>query len=435
MPARLRLNVFSPLPPLRSEICNHTLTVMTALRELAEVTLWTPQDPVSETAEHTGDCPVVHYDPARMDWARLNRADANIYNIGNNATFHRAIFDIARQAPGIIVLHDTRLQHFFARYGLDEGPDRAFYLECMRRTHGPAAAADAERWLAQEQPLDVLVDRYPLTVAALDGALAAVVHNTEEHRALLGQTRTPVFHLPLASPVGPLPERRPPNGTLRLLVFGFLGPNRRLGPIIDAVGALPDRDVRLDIYGALDDPEPIDAQIAASGLVGRVRRHGFVPESELRIALARADLAINLRYPSMGEASASQLRIWEAALPSLVTRTGWYATLPEDAVFFVEPDREAETLRQHLEALRQNPAAFRQAGLRGRAVLEADHTPERYATGLLDIIAQSPTLHSRRNAIALSRHVATEMLAMAGAGGLALCADDIATAVAGLAKR
>ena len=108
------------------------------------------------------DVPVVCFDPAAMDWSRLNRADANIYNIGNNATFHRAIFDVARRAPGIVVLHDTRLQHFFARYSETAGADRGFYLDSMRRAHGPAALADAERWLAGEGSLDTLVERYPM---------------------------------------------------------------------------------------------------------------------------------------------------------------------------------------------------------------------------------------------------------------------------------
>lgn len=53
--------------------------------------------------------------------------------------------------------------------------------------------------------------------------------------------------------------------------------------------------------------------------------------------LAHSDMALNIRYPSMEEASFSQLRIWEHALPAIVTRVGWYATLPEDVVFFVRP--------------------------------------------------------------------------------------------------
>ena len=55
------------------------------------------------------------------------------------------------------------------------------------------------------------------------------------------------------------------------------------------------------------------------GLRERVTFHGYVSEAELEAALDDADLAVNLRYPTMGEASGSQLRIWDHALPSLVT--------------------------------------------------------------------------------------------------------------------
>ena len=427
MPARL--NLFSPLPPLLSEIGSHTLLVARALNEVAHVTLWTPQ---AEVPEIPADFAVVQYDPAAMDWARLNGADAHIYNIGNNASYHRAIFDIARQAPGIIVLHDTRLQHFFARYSETPGADRAFYLDSMRRTHGPAARADAGRWLAGEETLDTLVDRYPMTAATLDQALAAVLHNPAEQAMLASQTRMPVFHLPLAFAAGPAPRRAPPGQTLRLVLFGFLGPNRRIRQVLDVIAALPDTDVRLDIYGALDEPEPIDVQIAALGLSARVVRHGYVPEPELQAALMQADLALNLRYPSMGEASASQLRIWAAGLASVVTRTGWYATLPEDAVFFVEPDRETETLAGHLAALRQDRARFQAAGQRGRAIVAAQHTPERYARDLLEVVAQVPALHARRAAIDLSRKAVRTLLALSDEGGVALSADYLGTAIGGL---
>ena len=159
-------------------------------------------------------------------------------------------------------------------------------------------------------------------------------------------------------------------------------------------------------------------------------------EAELQAALARADLAINLRYPSMGEASASQLRIWGGRVcHRWVTRTGWYATLPEEAVFFVDPEREAETLRAHLAALRRNPGRFRDAGQRGRAVVEAAHDPGLYAAGLLDIVSRSSVLHARRGAIDLSRRAAQSLLEMTEVAGVALCAERVAAAVESLSGR
>lgn len=406
MPARMKLNLFSPLPPVRSDIANFTCLVAAALLELADVTVWTAQD---EPPELPLPIPLRQFDPAAMPWADLNQADLNIYNLGNNASFHRAIFDVARQAPGLIILHDTRLQHFFARYSETPGADCDFYLESMRRSHGLEGLADAQAFVAGELPLDVLVDRYPMTRAALDGALAAVIHHQAARDALAAQTTTPAFYLPLAySGSGPA-RHRPPSGTLRLVVFGFIGFNRRLSSILEALAGLPDKDVTLDIYGALEEPGQVAEQTTALGLDDRVRQHGFVPEEALNAALAHADLALNLRYPSMGEASGSQLRIWDAALPSLVTRVGWYASLPADTVFFVEPDDEVAGIQAHLLALRRDPAPFQRAGLRGRQMLLEHHAPIAYAQGLIDIAQMAKPLHARRQAIALS-HGATHAL-------------------------
>ncbi len=427
MPARL--NLFTPVPPQRSEIANHSLVVAEALSEVAEVTLWTAQ---REPPQVRLDVPVVRFDPAAMDWPRLNQAHANVYNIGNHAAYHGAIYDIARQAPGIVVLHDLNLQHLFAGYSQTGEAGRAFYLDSMLRTHGPAALADAERLLAGEATLDAVAARWPMTAAPLDSALAVVLHNAAERDVLASQTRMPVQAVPLAFRLEPEPRCASGGNTLRLIMFGFLGSNRRVGQVLDVIAALPDQDVRLDIYGLVAEPGPVERQIAGLGLAGRVTCHGYVPEAALRAALLRADLAINLRYPSMGEASASQLRIWSAGLPSVVTRVGWYATLPADAVFFVEPEREAETLAAHLAALRQDPARFHAAGRRGRALVAERHRPEQYIRALLDIVAQIPALHARRAAFALSRRAAQLGMETAGFEGVASCAEPLGAAVSGL---
>ena len=428
---RPNINLFSPVPPVRSEIANVTLLIAGALQAVANVTLWTAQP---EPPEIPDSLAVRRFDPARVPWSLLQQADLNVYNIGNNATFHRTIFDAARRAPGVIVLHDTRLQHFFARYSETPGPDRAFYLESLRRSHGLGSLADAQAFLAGSIGLDVMVDRYPMTAAAMEGALAAVIHNPVGLDALAAQTRTPIFnlHLPFAGP-GPGP-RPAPDGTLRLVTFGFMGLNRRLNSILEALSGHADTAIRLDMYGVLDEADMVEAQIAALGLDGRVRQHGFVPEPELTAALARADLALNLRFPSMGEASASQLRIWDAALPSLVTRTGWYGALPDDAVFFVEPDDEVGTIRAHLTALRADPARFRAAGLRGREILLEQHAPAAYAQGLLDIASQAPALHARRQAIAMSRNAAHALMEIGSLAAIDTCADHVATAIRALTQ-
>jgi hypothetical protein len=124
-----------------------------------------------------------------------------------------------------------------------------------------------------------------------------------------------------------------------------------------------------------------------------VQVRGFVPEADLDDFLAQSDLAVNLRYPTMGEASHSQLRIWSCGLASLVTRTGWYAELPPDTVGFVDPANEVDDLHDHFRAALARPEAIRSMGDAGRRHLQTRHDPDLYARDLLaglDLMMTTP---------------------------------------------
>ena len=129
----MKLNWFSPLPPARTEIANHTLRTLPALCSLADVTLWTEQkawDPqLGKFAE------IRSFKPGRLPWDDLNRADISIYNLGNNPLFHVGAWQTSRQHPGVVVLHDFRMYHFFDdiyRVRLN----REAYLAVMERYYG-----------------------------------------------------------------------------------------------------------------------------------------------------------------------------------------------------------------------------------------------------------------------------------------------------------
>jgi hypothetical protein len=105
----------------------------------------------------------------------------------------------------------------------------------------------------------------------------------------------------------------------------------------------------------------------------------------------------------MGEASSSQLRIWDHALPSLVTRTDGYASLPADSVDFVRPEYEQRDIERHLRHFLAQPGYFRQKGLRGRERLLDAHAPAAYAASLrAHCEAELDALRARYNRLALA---------------------------------
>lgn len=109
----MKLNWFSPLPPARTDIADYTFRVLPALRNYAEIVVWTSQSSWSSEPQYAD---VRSYQLHNMPWADINKADLNIYHIGNNPDFHSDIWQISCQCPGLVVMHDLKLHHFLAVY-------------------------------------------------------------------------------------------------------------------------------------------------------------------------------------------------------------------------------------------------------------------------------------------------------------------------------
>jgi glycosyltransferase involved in cell wall biosynthesis len=410
----MRVNWFSPLPPAKTGIAVLTDSLVPAFRKHAEVTFWTDQaqwdDRLAKEIE------VRRFDPQWPPGPELNTADLNFYNIGNNPLFHGSIWQLSRRHSGIVVLHDFCLQDFFANLYLDQWGDPDEYCRLMERVYGEEGRRAALRLC--RDGLEVVKEistLFPLTTLALENALGAVVHHHAEPLALTGQPSFPIVCLPL-----PVSSRRDLQSApvlergaqepYRLIIFGFLGKNRRLAPFLEAWAGIAEKSAfRLRVCGALENSRPITSRIRELGLGDLVELTGYLSDEALRAELAQADLAVNLRYPTMGEASGSQLKLWEYALPALVTQIGWYASLPPETVAFVRPEQEIEDIRKHLRAFLQNPERFREMGRQGWRTLKRDHTPDTYVRALVDLAAVAPEWGLRSTRLSMARRVGDDM--------------------------
>lgn len=415
----MRINWFSPLPPARTEIANYTVRLLPLLCQRGDVTLWTDQ-PKSDLP---GDLPakIRQYRLDDPPWRELNAADANIYHIGNNPQWHASIWQISRRHPGVVVLHETSLAHLFLAIYL-AGPDPAEFLNELARRYGESAVAAVCRFAAGEASVDAVCSELPFTNLATRDALGVLVHNRDSQDLLKGELSIPVMcaslpHVPRVPPPDPsiLRQKYAATERYRLVAFGHIGANRRLDGLLRALASLPERRrFQLDVYGDVHYRDEILDLIDELSLDPIVQLHGYVPEATLSDALQRAHLAVNLRYPTMGEASASQLRIWDHALPSLVTPIGWYAHLPSCAVTFVRHEHETADLHSALRSLQSDPGRFAERGLAARRVLERSHTAAAYVEDLMGF-ATSCTRDRGRVAIHdLARRSAATLVNVAG---------------------
>ena len=395
----MRINWFSPLPPAKTDIAHYTTRVLPALSSSAEVTLWTDQ--ATWTRELEGKVEVRRFRSERLPIVELNHADISIFNIGNNPQFHGGIWEASRHLSGVVVLHDFRLHHFFDGIFRVKLRDLHSYLDVMTRYYGEQGRRDAANCFKQDaMNINQMAEQYPLTELALENSLGVIVH-TQEAFAHLSQVNPvrPVAYAPLPFPTGILPEKKPPTEVpYRLIVFGYIGRNRRLESIVRALAASKYKErYRLDVFGSvLNDERELRGLVGSLGLSNQVMFHGFTTEKLLDEALSQAHLAINLRYPTMGEASGSQLRIWSHALPSLVSQVGWYATLPANTVGFVRTgDDEINDLESHLNTFIEQRERYSGMGEEGRRILASQHAPEAYVKTVLELAGAAQAFRAK----------------------------------------
>lgn len=411
----LKINWFSPLPPAHSGIAYYAAQILPLLAGRHEVVAWTDQDQVAP--ELCQIVPVSRYRPANPPWRALNDADVSIYHLGNHGGMHGGIWQVSQRHAGIVVLHDLCLHDFFAMVFLRtlEKPDA--YLAALERWYGEEGRRAGEAFRTGGLGAEAMARRFPLTRHAVRGALGVITHSNRALEDLHEEPPCPVGALdfPYAATEefrfgGWMASRSAASGPpYRMVVFGYLSRNRRLGAVLEALAGLAERDrFRLDICGQLWDETHIRMEIERLGLSSLVNLYGFLPDVQVEQQLSTAHLAINLRYPSMGEASLSQMQFWDYGLPTLVTRTGWYASLPEGTTAFVRPEREVEDIQAHLHAFLADPGAFRAMGERGRQALK-NHDPGKYVDAMAQFASSALALSPRIPALELAGRIGNDL--------------------------
>jgi glycosyltransferase involved in cell wall biosynthesis len=385
-----RVHWVSPLPPAETDIAHYTQRILPDLSARTDLILWTDAERWDRNLEQY--CEVRRLDPDTItpkDFASAgtirNAADPIFIHIGNSWVFHSGLLRLARRIPSIIVLHDLAIQELCYEAILNELFDKEAYLQDMELWHD-----DRGRDLATQlfdgkvRALDVasLAPGFELT---LKNAIAVLAHTPAAFEAVRSKATTPAYLLDLPfQPHKRAPSpRRHTTGPLKFVQFGYIGPNRRLEQVLEALAPLRDEiPFEFDIMGNVWDPTHINDRIHALGLEECVKIRGFVEERQLDAALASAHLVFNLRYPTMGEASGSQLRIWNASAAAVVSDLGWYGSLPTETVFKISLDDERNDLQALVRRLAENREISHAIGAAGRTHLEQYHTPARYAEAI-----------------------------------------------------
>jgi glycosyltransferase involved in cell wall biosynthesis len=370
--------------------------------------------------------------------AELASFDAVFYNLGNDVRQHAWIFDVARQHPGIVVLHAPSLHRFFVGYYVQHLRRPDLYISRMGDNYGLTGLRAAHRVLGpwfdpQSARLDDRdVARYTFTEEALRSATGAVVHS-RWHAALARELwNGPVCEawLPAQRPSAASVPTQEWSGApdLRPITLMMLGPVEPRAHVVEVLELLAEDPAlatrtRCLIAGPYDAADPyaraLGALIAEPALAGKVRILGELPPPEIDRCARAADVFINLRHPEDESSLMWLMYQLPFGKPVIAYDDGSFVEIPHEVVAKVAHGDRAG-LRATLWQLVDSAARRRATGTAARRFADG-HRAREYTRALLRF--------ARNDACAL----VAEPFALAGSRAIAeRIAADVGSSLASL---
>jgi glycosyltransferase involved in cell wall biosynthesis len=395
----MKIAWFTPLGRRSSAISQYSASILEGLTRTEQVVVY-----VSD-ADHADACWPVKADLVFLNQVKpdslshdLSGYDCLVYNMGNHFGYHGNIYEVSLKHPGIVIVHDTVLQHFFGWYFLEFKRNPDAYVRHMAYAHGREGEELANLFRAGREPPvwdGPRAVQFDMAKLAIRRNYGIIVHSEYAKQKLEPLAGAPVrkinFPEPTLSrwfPESPVARKAAGADRVHLLTFGMINRNKMVDLVIEAIGSsdyLRDH-VLYTVLGVLESAEYGEAMENLTrryGLEKAVRFLGPQPDEVLVESLLDADMCVNLRYPYLGESSWSLLEALYAGKPSIVWRHGYYDEFPDTVVKKVASKEELLTA---LTELCRSPEARQSMGEKAWSYSRQNFDTRQYCQQLLEFI-------------------------------------------------
>jgi glycosyltransferase involved in cell wall biosynthesis len=364
----MKLGFFSPLPPSPTGVADYSAALLRHMQKSGDV-------------------------------APNSAGDINVYHLGNNH-LHREIYARALADPGVVVLHDAVLQHFFLGTLTEPEYIEEFVFNYGEWTRGLARELWKNRARSAADP------RYfdhPMLKRVVSVSKGVIVHNPAAAAAVRAHGGTNVFEIPHLFLAPPLPSqaevdtlrkaRGVPPETLLAGVFGHLRESKRIPVILRAMQRLwgEGLDVRLLVQGEFSSSD-LERALRDQLRSPHILRAGYLEPTEFWKYAAATDLCINLRYPSAGETSGIAISMMGIQKPVIFTAGAEISRFPENACLRVDLGPvEEDHLAGLIRWMASDRSALSEIGSRAGAHVLAEHNADRIAQRFWEMLREIKT--------------------------------------------
>ncbi|HEY3442725.1 MAG TPA: glycosyltransferase family 4 protein [Paludibaculum sp.] len=325
--SRRRIAFFSPFSPERSGVSDYSEELLPHLAAGADVDL------VADGYRLTNPAISAQFQTLNRDefFSRADSYDMPVYQVANSLRQHGYMIPCMERFPGVVVLHDFYLHYLMLGLTVMRGDYRA-----LRRIVRAGNDLDASLalLLSWADPYQI-----ELTSPILDRARSVITHSElARDLALRARPGKPIKVIPMAMPEIDVEKREEARAALGVAPGDFvlasvstLSYTKRIETVLGAVMAAGRRhaNLRLWILGGGKLSDRATQLVNEPALKSLVRVTGWADAETYGRYLLATDAAIDLRYPSGAETSASLMRAFSAGVPAIVSRQGTFMELPD----------------------------------------------------------------------------------------------------------
>ncbi|MCL2221079.1 MAG: glycosyltransferase [Oscillospiraceae bacterium] len=332
---KLKMAMFTPLPPLMNGIADYIVDLLPELSQHFHIDFfiddnYTPSFDINRRfkVQNHSEFPILH-----------EEYDLIVYQVGNNPN-HVYMVDYILKYPGIIELHDYRVDYLYRLLS----PDIQEY----------AKANSISEVYPSHELFGYATNSNPVNKYLIEKSLGVIIHNNYAKKGLLKQSwyiPYKVINLSVNVPLKTessedlLSKLNIEKNELILATFGRVTAYKHIDIILRVVSHLRkiyDKKIRFIIVGNIDSDmvETINWLLSDLDLKDSVTITGHVELDTFYDYIQVSNICINLRSFYNGESSGAVARIMSCAKPCVVSNVGSFGELPSEACIKVTTDED-----------------------------------------------------------------------------------------------
>lgn len=341
--SRKKIALAAPWPKQQTGIADYVFRIVPCLAQYFDIDLF-----VDNSMDK--DCELVpfaygnRYTIDQLEKLR-GQYDEIIYHIGNCVRYHANTYKLFETLGGIAEIHDFDLNAFFYQAFYATG-QKEIYRRALKAGYGEAGEQHFKNLEKKKENPDG--KRFPMSHGIARLADKVIVHNEWSYRQLGDDVAK--FMVPLAcfeletvdeDNRKAVLERvrdkiRLQQGEFVIGCLGWMNSNKRPQAIIQSLAKLRRQGypVKLVFWGE-KGTEECNSLIEREKLEDAVVITGYLEREEYLAGLALSHIILNLRYPTMGESSATLCETIKAGKPCIVTAINQYMEYPDDVCWKV----------------------------------------------------------------------------------------------------